>query len=353
MRADHDGASSWTATAEHQTAVGRWLRRTSLDELPQLWNVIRGDMSLVGPRPERPLFAERFSADIAGYRDRHRLPVGLTGWAQVHGLRGDETSLTERARFDNSYIEGWTLWLDIVILLRTVGAVIRMAVGMPRHGRDSPALQGPARADRWADETVTPGCTRRGTTMAASARTLGASDPIVVFSSDPSLVTAMQATLEPSRVVLRLAQAPDSVDWPGGSSVTVVLDVVPELRRSAYDEVRRRHRGRLVLIVEAGERADSLPPDGARFTITRPFTIAELLDALSVPLAEEAMPVSSVDRTRIWPRGIASAPGRIASERGRTSWPSGRPATCSPPAAPSSCCWPPGSRLACFGRPAT
>jgi len=156
MRADHDGASSWTATAEHQTAVGRWLRRTSLDELPQLWNVIRGDMSLVGPRPERPLFAERFSADIAGYRDRHRLPVGLTGWAQVHGLRGDDTSLTERARFDNFYIEGWTLWLDIVILLRTVGAVIRMAVGMPRHGRDSPALQGLARADRWADETVTP-----------------------------------------------------------------------------------------------------------------------------------------------------------------------------------------------------
>ena len=154
MRTDHDGASSWTATAEHQTTIGRWLRRTSLDELPQLWNVIRGDMSLVGPRPERPLFAERFSADIAGYRDRHRLPVGLTGWAQVHGLRGDDTSLTERARFDNFYIEGWTLWLDIVILLRTVGAVIRMAVGMSRHGRDSPALQGLGRADRWADETV-------------------------------------------------------------------------------------------------------------------------------------------------------------------------------------------------------
>jgi exopolysaccharide biosynthesis polyprenyl glycosylphosphotransferase len=134
MRVDHDGATSWAATAEHQTTVGRWLRRTSLDELPQLWNVLRGDMSLVGPRPERPLFAERFSADIAGYRDRHRLPVGLTGWAQVHGLRGDDTSMTERARFDNSYIEGWSLWLDVVILLRTAGAVLRMAAGASRGG---------------------------------------------------------------------------------------------------------------------------------------------------------------------------------------------------------------------------
>jgi hypothetical protein len=131
--------------------------------------------------------------------------------------------------------------------------------------------------------------------MAASARPLGSSGPVVVFSSDPSLITAMQATLGSSRAVLRRVQAPGSVDWPSGSSVTVVLDVAPELRRSAYDEVRRRHRGRLVLIAEAGERADSLPPDAARFTITRPFAIAELLDALSAPLPEEAaaVPVSS------------------------------------------------------------
>jgi exopolysaccharide biosynthesis polyprenyl glycosylphosphotransferase len=156
MRTHHDGASSWAATAEHQTTVGRWLRRTSLDELPQLWNVIRGDMSLVGPRPERPVFAERFSADIAGYRDRHRLPVGLTGWAQVHGLRGDDTSLTERARFDNSYIEGWSLWLDIVILLRTVGAVLRMAASRPRSERDGPAVQELATDGRWADEVAAP-----------------------------------------------------------------------------------------------------------------------------------------------------------------------------------------------------
>jgi exopolysaccharide biosynthesis polyprenyl glycosylphosphotransferase len=141
MRTSHDGATSWVATADHQTAVGGWLRRTSLDELPQLWNVLRGDMSLVGPRPERPVFAERFSADIAGYRDRHRLPVGLTGWAQVHGLRGDDTSLVERARFDNFYIEGWSLWLDVVVLLRTVGAVLRMALGLPGRTRSNPALR--------------------------------------------------------------------------------------------------------------------------------------------------------------------------------------------------------------------
>jgi len=153
MRTDHDGVTSWAATAEHQTAVGGWLRRTSLDELPQLWNVIRGDMSLVGPRPERPVFAERFSADIAGYRDRHRLPVGLTGWAQIHDLRGDDTSLTERARFDNFYIEGWSLWLDIVILLRTVGAVVRMAVGLPERGRDAPALRRLATTNPRTDET--------------------------------------------------------------------------------------------------------------------------------------------------------------------------------------------------------
>lgn len=128
MRVDHDGATSWEAVEEHQTAVGRWLRRTSLDELPQLWNVVHGDMSLVGPRPERPYFAARFAADIPGYGDRHRLPVGLTGWAQIHGLRGNETSLTERIRFDNRYIEGWSPWLDVVTLLRTVGAVTRMAL---------------------------------------------------------------------------------------------------------------------------------------------------------------------------------------------------------------------------------
>jgi exopolysaccharide biosynthesis polyprenyl glycosylphosphotransferase len=137
MRPDHDDETSWEATEADQTLVGRWLRRTSLDELPQLWNVVRGDMSLVGPRPERPQFVARFTSDIPGYGDRHRLPVGLTGWAQIHGLRGNETSLAERVRFDNLYIEGWSPWLDIVTLLRTISAVVRMALKpLPFEGVD-------------------------------------------------------------------------------------------------------------------------------------------------------------------------------------------------------------------------
>jgi exopolysaccharide biosynthesis polyprenyl glycosylphosphotransferase len=102
--------------------VGRLLRFSSLDELPQLLNVLRGDMSLVGPRPERPYFVEQFQAAYAGYADRHRVPAGITGWAQIHGLRGD-TSIEDRVRFDNHYIEHWSLTLDLKILLRTVGAM--------------------------------------------------------------------------------------------------------------------------------------------------------------------------------------------------------------------------------------
>jgi exopolysaccharide biosynthesis polyprenyl glycosylphosphotransferase len=135
LRVNHQSDTQWAVDDDPRvTAVGRILRRTSLDELPQLWSVLKGDMSIVGPRPERPLFVRRFSADIIGYSDRHRLPVGLTGWAQVHGLRGD-TSIAQRARYDNQYIEHWTLWRDIVIMLRTAGEVAREAVGRARGSR--------------------------------------------------------------------------------------------------------------------------------------------------------------------------------------------------------------------------
>ena len=100
------------------------LRLTGLDELPQLWNILKGDMSLVGPRPERPFFVEQFTSEVPRYDGRHRVPVGLTGLAQVHGLRGD-TSIDERARLDNQYIENWSLWRDVVILFQTFSAVIR------------------------------------------------------------------------------------------------------------------------------------------------------------------------------------------------------------------------------------
>jgi exopolysaccharide biosynthesis polyprenyl glycosylphosphotransferase len=132
LRVNHDSDTQWSVTGDERlTPIGRFLRRTSLDELPQLWAVLRGDMSLVGPRPERPFFVRQFSADVYGYKDRHRLPVGLTGWAQVHGLRGD-TSIEERARFDNHYIEHWSLWRDVVVLARTIAEVLRGARTPPR-----------------------------------------------------------------------------------------------------------------------------------------------------------------------------------------------------------------------------
>jgi exopolysaccharide biosynthesis polyprenyl glycosylphosphotransferase len=121
---DEDSATTWSIASDDRVGpVGRLLRRTSIDELPQLWNVLRGDMTLVGPRPERPHFVDKFSAEFERYAHRHRAPVGLTGLAQVSGLRGD-TSIAERARFDNYYIENWSLWLDIKIILRTIGEIL-------------------------------------------------------------------------------------------------------------------------------------------------------------------------------------------------------------------------------------
>jgi lipopolysaccharide/colanic/teichoic acid biosynthesis glycosyltransferase len=112
------------AVERRLTATGRFLRSTGLDELPQLWSVVKGDMSLVGARPEELAYAGQFASSIRDYSERHRLPVGLTGWAQVHGLRG-ETSIAQRVRFDNSYIEHWSIWRDVVIALRTVGVLFR------------------------------------------------------------------------------------------------------------------------------------------------------------------------------------------------------------------------------------
>ena len=111
---------------DRRTTFGRFLRSSSLDELPQLFNVLRGDMSLVGPRPERPEFVELFRNDIIRYGDRHRVKSGITGWAQVHGLRG-QTSLAERVEWDNYYIAHWSLGLDLKILALTLVALFRNA----------------------------------------------------------------------------------------------------------------------------------------------------------------------------------------------------------------------------------
>jgi exopolysaccharide biosynthesis polyprenyl glycosylphosphotransferase len=120
-----ESQTTWSVACDPRVGpVGRFLRRTSLDEFPQLWNILRGDMTLVGPRPERPFFVAQFSQDHPGYDLRHRVPVGLTGLAQVSGLRGD-TPISDRARFDNYYIENWSLWLDIKVLLRTFAEVFR------------------------------------------------------------------------------------------------------------------------------------------------------------------------------------------------------------------------------------
>ncbi|MFD8817738.1 exopolysaccharide biosynthesis polyprenyl glycosylphosphotransferase [Streptomyces sp. NPDC059627] len=122
---EHEAATRWSVAGEiEMSRFCRFLRETSLDELLQLWNVLWGDMSLVGPRPERPYFVGQFSQTYPGYAARHRMRTGITGLAQVNGLRGD-TSIEDRARFDNAYIDNWSLWQDICILLRTAAALVR------------------------------------------------------------------------------------------------------------------------------------------------------------------------------------------------------------------------------------
>jgi exopolysaccharide biosynthesis polyprenyl glycosylphosphotransferase len=119
-----DTAPGGVEGGDRRTRVGAFLRRTSIDELPQLLNVIKGEMSLVGPRPERPEFVGRFEESVYRYGDRHRVKAGITGWAQVNGLRG-KTSLADRVEWDNYYIENWSLWLDLKIALMTALAVVR------------------------------------------------------------------------------------------------------------------------------------------------------------------------------------------------------------------------------------
>lgn len=117
--AEAGGARMTMPDDDRRTKLGYWLRRLSLDELPQLWNVCRGDMSLVGPRPERPCFIEEFKKDIPRYALRHKIKAGMTGWAQVHGMRGN-TSVAKRIELDLYYIENWSFLLDLKILVRTI-----------------------------------------------------------------------------------------------------------------------------------------------------------------------------------------------------------------------------------------
>lgn len=122
MRRDAEGDTGPIWATNHDTRctkIGDWLRHTNIDELPQLFNVLMGDMSLVGPRPERPMFVERFTEATPDYEFRHAVPVGMTGWAQVHGWRG-RTSLRKRVQYDLDYIRRWSFGLDVKILFMTI-----------------------------------------------------------------------------------------------------------------------------------------------------------------------------------------------------------------------------------------
>ena len=122
MQVQKPGAEKkgWTVKDDPRvTKVGRLLRRTSIDELPQLFNILKGDMSVVGPRPERPQFVEQFKEEIPRYMVKHQVRPGLTGWAQINGYRGD-TSIKRRIEYDIFYIENWTLSFDVKIILLTI-----------------------------------------------------------------------------------------------------------------------------------------------------------------------------------------------------------------------------------------
>lgn len=120
VQTDEEEKDKWTTKGDERvTPIGKIMRSTSMDELPQLFNVLKGDMSLIGPRPERPLFVEKFKEEIPRYMIKHQVRPGMTGWAQVNGYRGD-TSIRKRIEYDLYYIENWTVGLDIKILVMTV-----------------------------------------------------------------------------------------------------------------------------------------------------------------------------------------------------------------------------------------
>lgn len=120
LQNNEEEKSQWTTADDpRKTRFGSFIRKTSLDELPQLFNVLKGDMSIVGPRPERPYWVDKFKEEIPEYMLRHYIKSGITGWAQVNGWRGD-TSIEERIKCDNYYIYNWSLWLDIKIIIMTV-----------------------------------------------------------------------------------------------------------------------------------------------------------------------------------------------------------------------------------------
>jgi exopolysaccharide biosynthesis polyprenyl glycosylphosphotransferase len=147
MRTDAESQTGPIWATDHDTRctrIGDWLRHTNIDELPQLFNVLRGEMSLVGPRPERPMFVEKFRQAVPDYDLRHTVPVGMTGWAQVHGWRG-RTSLRKRVQYDLDYIQRWSFWLDFKILAMTVQHVAwgKISWGSARQPRP--------RVDAWPE----------------------------------------------------------------------------------------------------------------------------------------------------------------------------------------------------------
>ena len=120
VNTEQESGAVWATKGDtRSTSVGRFMRRTSLDELPQFWNVLKGDMSVVGPRPERPIFVERFKEEIPSYMRKHMVKAGITGWAQVNGWRGN-TDIKTRIEHDLYYIDNWSIWFDLKIILLTI-----------------------------------------------------------------------------------------------------------------------------------------------------------------------------------------------------------------------------------------